>query len=136
MRLTLRSSASGSPNTAAKEPRVISQPYDSTAPKRMVYVDGQGNIVRPRRGIPRIWILCAVAAVAEGKMSTRQIKAVKLKFFKICNAKMPKIGGWVFQVSIFCCVHLPVRAWGNVVSKLRSASTSVDKARVARFLIE
>ena len=30
----------------------------------MVYVDGQGNIVRPRRRIPRIWTLCAVVAVA------------------------------------------------------------------------
>ena len=30
----------------------------------MVYVDGQGNIVRPRRGRPRIWTLCVVAAVA------------------------------------------------------------------------
>ena len=30
----------------------------------MVYVDGQGNIVRPRRGIPRIWTLCAVVGVA------------------------------------------------------------------------
>ena len=30
----------------------------------MVYVDGQGNIVRPRRGMPRIWTLCAAVAVA------------------------------------------------------------------------
>ena len=30
----------------------------------MVYVDGQGNIVRPRRGRPRLWTLCAAVAVA------------------------------------------------------------------------
>ena len=36
----------------------------------MVYVDGQGNIVRPRRGRPRIWTLGAVVAVAAVMMQT------------------------------------------------------------------
>ena len=36
----------------------------------MVYVDGQGNIVRPRRGMPRIWTLCAAVAVAAVMMQT------------------------------------------------------------------
>ena len=36
----------------------------------MVYVDGQGNIVRPRRGIPRIWTLCAVVGVAAVMVQT------------------------------------------------------------------
>ena len=37
---------------------------DAVREQEMVYVDGQGNIVRPRRGIPRIWTLCAVVGVA------------------------------------------------------------------------
>ena len=36
----------------------------------MVYVDGQGNIVRPRRGMPRIWTLCAVVGVAAVMVQT------------------------------------------------------------------
>ena len=36
----------------------------------MVYVDGQGNIVRPRRGMPRIWTLCAAVAVAAVMVQT------------------------------------------------------------------
>ena len=38
--------------------------------KEMVYVDGQGNIVRPRRGRPQIWTLCAVVAVAAVMVQT------------------------------------------------------------------
>jgi hypothetical protein len=30
----------------------------------MVYVDGQGNIVRPRRRIPGLWMVCASVATA------------------------------------------------------------------------
>ena len=36
----------------------------------MVYVDGQGNIVRPRHGMPRIWTLCAAVAVAAVMVQT------------------------------------------------------------------
>ena len=76
MLLTALIGASGSPNTAAKEPRVISQSYERksqrehSTKKEMVYVDGQGNIVRPRRGMPRIWILCALVATAAVMMQT------------------------------------------------------------------
>ena len=36
----------------------------------MVYVDGQGNIVRPRRRIPGLWMVCALVATAAVMVQT------------------------------------------------------------------
>ena len=36
----------------------------------MVYVDGQGNIVRPRRRIPGLWMVCALVATAAVMVKT------------------------------------------------------------------
>ena len=43
---------------------------DAVREQEMVYVDGQGNIVRPRRGMPRIWTLGVAAAVAAVMVKT------------------------------------------------------------------
>ena len=43
---------------------------DAVREQEMVYVDGQGNIVRPRRRIPGLWMVCALVATAAVMVQT------------------------------------------------------------------